>query len=651
MSVFDVLERPNLFFLDQAFRWRSTREPAPEITIVGISQEDFARGAPRWPWPRSLMARLVDQVGSHKPAVIVIDILYSERSNSESLITRERFSEIQPYLFQVLSGTEIEIQNREGTIVVGPGSPGFDHFASGAATAREQDLELAAAVARAVDSGIAVVLAAQSITGTGLAGLAEPYPELASASRGTIGLVGVKPDSDGVLRNYVPYGLDKDGNFVYGLALVAVARFNNFELPKTPLPNGDIPLPNGRLIKLDHGQFPLNFQGGPGTHLTLNAGDLLRGERDFTADLMGKLVFIGVTDPSVEDMLLSPFSGTDRMAGVEFQASAADALLSGSFLRIAPRYMVILLLGVFGFSAICLGRFVRPLAGMSGAAAMLAAIFGLWMGTFAWVDFYLPITAPLIAVFVGYAVSVTDRVSVEQIEKQQARSMLSRYLAPGIVKEMLRDPRAAQLGGKRANLTVLFSDIRGFTSISERLAPEEVVSLLNQYLTVMTEVVFKYGGTVDKFEGDAILAFFGAPQPHDDDPERAVRTAMEMRERLAELADEWRERTQTPLEIGIALNTGQAMVGNIGSPRRMEYTVIGDAVNLSSRLQDLTKEYGVSLLISGATYDRVKDMCEVRALGRVAVRGRKQLVSLYEVTGLTSRDFQNGPVPEPATLM
>ena len=395
----------------------------------------------------------------------------------------------------------------------------------------------------------------------------------------------------------------------------------------------------------------MNFQGGPGTHLTLNAGDLLRGERDFTADLMGKLVFIGVTDPSVEDMLLSPFSGTDRMAGVEFQASAADALLSGSFLRIAPGYMVILLLGVFGFSAICLGRFVRPLVGMSGAAAMLAAIFGLWMGSFAWADFYLPITAPLIALFIGYAVSVTDRVSVEQIEKQQARSMLSRYLAPGIVKEMLRDPRAAQLGGKRANLTVLFSDIRGFTSISERLAPEEVVSLLNQYLTVMTEVIFKYGGTVDKFEGDAILAFFGAPQPHDDDPERAVRTAMEMRERLAELADEWRERTQTPLEIGIALNTGQAMVGNIGSPRRMEYTVIGDAVNLSSRLQDLTKEYGVSLLISGTTYDRVKDMCEVRALGRVAVRGRKQLVSLYEVTGLTSGDFQKWPIPEPATVM
>ena len=232
--------------------------------------------------------------------------------------------------------------------------------------------------------------------------------------------------------------------------------------------------------------------------------------------------------------------------------------------------------------------------------------------------------------------------------------MLSRYLAPGIVKEMLRDPLAAQLGGKKANLTVLFSDIRGFTSISERLAPEDVVTLLNQFLTVMTEVVFRHGGIVDKFEGDAILAFFGAPQPHDNDAERAVRTAMEMRERLAELADDWEDRTQSTLEIGIALNTGQAMVGNIGSPRRMEYTVIGDVVNLTSRLQDLTKDYGVSVLISGATYCQVKNMCEVRALGPVKIRGRQQQVSLYEVTGLISRldfnDLQKAPVPEAATV-
>ena len=565
-----------------------------------------------------------------------MDILYTERSNSESLITRERFSDIQPYVFQALSGAELEIQNSEGTTVIGPGNPAYDQLASGAADAREQDLELAAAVSRAVDNGIGVVLAAQTITDTGLTGLAEPYPELASASGRTIGLVGVKPDSDGVLRNYVPYGLDQNGVFVYGLSLVVMARFNDFDLPDTPMPNGDILLPNGLRIEVDDGQFPLNFQGGPGTHLTINAGDLLRGERDFNAYLAGKIVFIGVTDPSVEDMFASPFSGTDRMAGVEFHASAAGTLLSGSFLRIAPGYQVILILSVFGFIAIALGRFGQPLVGVMGAAAMLAIIFGMWMCAFVWADFYLPISAPLLALFVGYAVSVTDRVSVEQVEKKQARSMLSRYLAPVVVNEMLSNPLAAQLGGKRTELTVLFSDFRGFTSMSELLAPEDVVTLLNQYLTVMTDVVFKYGGTVDKFEGDAIMAFFGAPQSHPDDPERAVRTALEMRERLSDLAIEWRERAQVPLDMGIAINTGQAMVGNIGSNRRMDYTVIGDTVNLTSRLQDLTKDYGVSILISGSTYERVKNVFKVRALGSTEVRGRVQPVTLYEPTGLIS---------------
>ena len=290
MSVFDVLEKPNLFFLDQAFRWRGTEGPAPEIAIVAISQEDFARGPPRWPWPRSLMARLVYQVGSYEPAVIIMDTLYTERTNSESLITQERFSEIQPHLFQAMSGVELRIQNRQGTAVIGPGSPGFDELALGSKGAREQDLELAAAVARAVDSGIDVVLAAQVVgVETGLAGLAEPYQELAAASRGVIGLVGVKPDSDGVLRNYVPYGLDKDGVFVYGLALVGVANFNHIELPRSPLSNGDILLPDGTMIKVDDGQFPVDFRGGPGTHLTVNAGDVLRAEENFATDLKGKM--------------------------------------------------------------------------------------------------------------------------------------------------------------------------------------------------------------------------------------------------------------------------------------------------------------------------------------------------------------------------
>ena len=275
---------------------------------------------------------------------------------------------------------------------------------------------------------------------------------------------------------------------------------------------------------------------------------------------------------------------------------------------------------------------------MAGAVAVIGGLFGAWIVSFSTADYFLPIAGPLTAFVASYAVAIADRVGVEQLNMQQARTMLSRYLPGGIVREMLKDPMVAQLGAKRAEVTILFSDIRGFTSTSEKLPPEEVVGMLNEYLTVMTEVIFKHEGTIDKFEGDAILAFFGAPQAHDDDPQRAVRTAIEMRDELAGLQARWRSRTQEDLKIGIGINTGPVMVGNIGSQRRMDYTIIGDAVNLASRLQDLTKEKGALILISGAVRSNLDDNVEVRSLGETPIRGREQAVDLYEVLGLNGQD-------------
>ncbi len=191
LSGFDVFRQPDLFFLDRAFQWRGPREPRPELAIVAITQQDFERGAPRWPWPRSLMARLIDQVSSHGPAVIAMDILYTERSNTESVFTRDQFADIQPYLYHVLSGEELRIQTREGTKVIGPGDAGFDLISSGAASAKAQDSELAGSVRRAVDNGVQVVLAAQTVTGKRVVGLSKPYSELAGAG-GSLGLVGVR---------------------------------------------------------------------------------------------------------------------------------------------------------------------------------------------------------------------------------------------------------------------------------------------------------------------------------------------------------------------------------------------------------------------------------------------------------------------------
>ncbi|MFQ6028843.1 MAG: CHASE2 domain-containing protein [Dehalococcoidia bacterium] len=632
LALFGAFRQPDHFFLDQAFQWRGEQPPQQDLVIVAISTEDFEQGAPRWPWPRSLMARLVEQISSYEPAVIAIDILFTERSNTETVITREQFTKIQPHLYHILAGEQFVIQTEEGSREIGPGFPGFDEIVSGTSAARAQDQELADAIQGALNQGVAVVLGSQTITRNGVAGLVEPYPELSTVAGDSIGLVGVRLDDDGVLRRYLPYGRDKEGKFIYSLALAAVAASKGADLPVTPLSNGDVPLGDDLRVKVADGRFYVNFMSPPGTYPTFNAREVMGGEQDMSSRMQGKIVFLGVTDASIEDLHPTPFSGTDRMPGVEFHTAAADTILRDSFLSTTPRYLEIGLIALLALGAIALGRFIPPLLGFGGVLLLAGGIFGAWYGLFVWGGHILPLVAPLTATLAGFAVALTDRVSVEQLEKQQARSMLSRYLAPGVVQEMLKNPSAAQLGGDRANLTVLFSDIRGFTTLAERLGPEEVVRLLNEYLSVMTEVILRYEGTIDKFEGDGILAFFGAPQSHEDDPVRAIRTALEMRDRLAELEEKWIGRTHAPLQIGISINTGEAVVGNIGSQRRMDYTIIGDAVNLASRLQDLTKEYGKSILISGSTQAKVKEIFPVSFVDTIQVKGRQQPVDLYSVS-------------------
>ena len=580
------------------------------------------------------MARLVDQLAEKRPAVIAIDIQYGRKTNTETLLTREHFDEIRPHVFQALAGVELQIQTPEGIRVIGPGNTAFDQIVLGAASAAAQDRELAEAVGRAVESGIPVILAAQTVSGTGVQGLSQPYDELVEAAGGSLGLVGVRTDDDGVLRRYIPYGLDEDGQLVYSLALEAVASYLQVDLPLSTSPNGDVAIGDDHHIAVDRGGFLVNFPGPPGTHDTVNAGDILDGRLDYSQKLGGKILFVGVSDPSAEDLIATPFSGSERMSGVEFHAGAASTILNNGQITTTPRYQVLIIIVVMVLAAVTLGRFVRPALGMLGATVLAVGLLGTWAGSFSYANYSLSVAGPLTALIAGYAVAITDRLRVEQLNMLQARSMLSRYLPNGIVRELLKDPAAAKLGAKRAEITILFADIRGFTALSEKLEPEAVVGILNEYLSVMTEIIFNNSGTVDKFEGDAILAFFGAPQRHEDDPERAVKTALEMRDQLEGLQSHWQDLTQTRLEIGIGINSGAVMVGNIGSDRRMEYTVIGDAVNLAARLQELTKEYDAPILISGEVASRINGAVAIQFLGETHIRGREHSVDLYAISKL-----------------
>ena len=208
--------------------------------------------------------------------------------------------------------------------------------------------------------------------------------------------------------------------------------------------------------------------------------------------------------------------------------------------------------------------------------------------------------------------------------------MFQKYVSPDVVEKLIEDPTKLMLGGEKRVLSVLFSDIRGFTSISEKLVPEELLSQLNQYLTAMTAVVLRNGGMLDKYVGDAIMAVFGAPLELENHALAACRTALEMMKELRSLQEGWQDESKPILDIGIGINTGEMVIGNVGSPKRMDYTVIGDNVNLASRLEGVNKELGTQIIISESTYQLVKGQIAVRGLGEVKVKGKEKQVAIYE---------------------
>ncbi|MEW6202550.1 MAG: CHASE2 domain-containing protein, partial [bacterium] len=275
---------------------------------------------------------------------------------------------------------------------------------------------------------------------------------------------------------------------------------------------------------------------------------------------------------------------------------------------------------------------VLLIIGEDRAAALLAKL-GVPIFKTLTQNVLLPTIAPILTILLGTAVTTIYVAMTEGKEKKQIRGMFSKYVSSDVVNDLLENPAGLALGGKYADLTILFSDIRGFTTISEKLTAEQVVTVLNEYLSEMTGIVIEYQGTLDKFIGDAVMAFWGAPIPQDDHHERGLRAALKMHKVLKELKERWvtEGKDYPPINIGIGLNSGEVVVGNIGSDMRMDYTVIGDHVNLASRLEGQCKTYGVGLVVSESTLSKVKDKLHHRMLDRIAVKGKKEPVTIYEV--------------------
>jgi adenylate cyclase len=357
----------------------------------------------------------------------------------------------------------------------------------------------------------------------------------------------------------------------------------------------------------------------------------LEGGQSPTIDperLRNRYVLFGFTAAGLYDLRSSPVSGT--YPGVGVHATLLDNLLSGDFMTDVPLWATILL--VLGLSA---GAGVASLWASGAGRSILAYVLflavplGLSAGGYA-----LGRWLPLLVLEVGGAVTLASggvlNYATEGRQKRFIKSAFRQYLSPTVIEELIADPDRLKLGGERRELSIFFSDLQGFTTISEALTPEELTALLNDYLSAMTDLIQEEGGTIDKYEGDAIIAFWNAPVEQPDHGLRAVRAALRCQERLAELRPAFRERTGKELLMRIGLNSGAAVVGNMGSRTRFDYTMLGDAVNLAARLEGINKQFRTYTMLSAATREAMAGSFPTRELARVAVVGKSQAVVVYE---------------------
>ncbi len=382
--------------------------------------------------------------------------------------------------------------------------------------------------------------------------------------------------------------------------------------------------PDGR------GQLLINYHGPWGTFPHYSIVDVL--QRKFApGTFQGKLVLIGATATGIGDLRATPFGGTN-FPGVEIHANVIDNIVNDRFLKRGAKQAVIDVLLILAFGI--------PL----GIWMALVSPRWMWFGTFLfvplvavdywaflngwWLNFAVP------AVTLGSNVLLVSlyRSLFEEKEKRRVRSAFGQYLSPEVIRRLLVNPRLVE--PKKTEITVMFSDIRGFTTISEKLDAQELALFLNQYLSDMTSLVFEHYGTLDKYIGDAVMAFWGAPFEEPGHAAKACNTALKMMDRVRELQKKWEAEGKPHLDIGIGLNTGMASVGNMGSALRYGYTALGDAVNLSSRLEGLNKDYGTHIIVNESTYAAVKnDGFILRELDLIRVKGKLQPVTICELIG------------------
>jgi adenylate cyclase len=599
------LERLELLLYDVRFQLRGPVTPPPDILIVAIDDRSLEKVG-RWPWDRKVLASIVEKLAGLGARVIFLDVILSEPSPGDEKLASaigRAGNVVLPVVFD-FSGQTKEIEDGSFADHAFPIARGSDNFK------------------------IFPPIRAK--------GVLLPLKQFLSRAA-SLGHINMVPDSDGVVR-WEMLAVEKDGE-LYPSVDLQVARIA-LGLPIEAMTlHATVGIQLGdRFIPTDQWQRALiHYYGPSGTFPTISATDVLAGtvERNRIKD---KVVLFGATAVGIYDLRVTPVS--PAMAGVEKHADAVASLLEGRFVRRTGTMLsiVIVLLSGLAFS-LFIGK-LRAVSGAVFAVVELGSIFAVVYYGFASRGLWLDLSYCGNNILVTYIAVSVYRYATEERFAKRIRTMFSSYVTEKVVAELIRNPNLAKLGGERRELTVLFSDVRGFTVYSEQHSAEEVVTILNEYLGEMTRCILSWDGTLNKFVGDMIVAFWGAPLPQENHAELAVRCALDMRRCLKDLQAKWVAEGREPLDCGIGLNTGEAVVGNIGAEgKKMEYTIIGDNVNLGARVEALTRKYDAGILTTEYTVMRLQPVLEKNALGhvairgldRVAVKGKEQPVTIYEI--------------------
>ena len=557
-----------------------------------------------WPWPREIYSYLLSFCRRANVKALAFDIVYTESSSygeEDDRTFAAALADAPPALLALPVGRQM-----------------------GTATTWPQDIPALASITN-LPPQIYNIWHQQTA--------AFPVPALGTAAQ-LLGNVVVSPDTDAVFRQVEPFAIFDD-HLVPGLGLgtyLASDPKQSITYARGTIVAGDTTIP----LSPD-GRVRLRYRGPSQTHRAFNATAILQSELQIAegspplidpATLENTYVLVGLTAPGLMDLKPTPMGRT--YPGVEVHATALDNLLSGDFYRDAPPLSIALFTFILSLGA---ALAVRKTQRVTFSALSLPLFIGIPIGLAYILDpanIWLPVGQPMTAATLAVLAAILLNYATEGRQKRFIKGAFKQYLSPDVIEKLLQNPDGLALGGEEKELSILFSDVQGFTSISEHLTPTQLTALLNEYLTAMTDIILAAGGTIDKYEGDAIIAFWNAPLQQPDHATLAVKAALDCQRKLAEMRPDLKTRYGKEIFARIGINTGTVVVGNMGSNQRFDYTFLGDAGNLAARLEGINKQFGTFLLISEHTRKFLPSEIPLREIARVRVVGKATPVTIYE---------------------